>query len=606
MNNEKNIISTSENISAMDKVKSATQGVNNIRKDALDNESRVKILSPGMLVFKRFVRNKLAIVGFSILVVMFLFSFIGPFFSPYTQTQLFTREESVYKDFANAKYNNDLLPVLRADASLKEFKKIKTKFVLANNKGQTSFEAFKNVYSITKIDEDSYLIGSSKEVGTFVSKGIMNLYPDKPLFTDEFNSKIDNCIANNKNSFVHKGIEYTVILDGMSSKILIDEPYALLSKKIVYPNTKLHEDIINNLKFRLAVEYAIKNKQKEFDFQKRKFLLDLLDEHSISITENYNGELKKIGFVTDLIVTPSDKTAFLSMDFVQATMSAVRNKLNEFVYSYKDENGIDQEEHFKISLSNGLYTLKNKKTMLLFDINSAPSAAHLCGTDNQGMDVLTRLMYGGRISLMVGFVVVFLEIFIGVVFGGIAGYFGGWIDNVLMRFIDLFNSIPSFPLMIIIGSVMDTLEIPSTERIFLLMLLLGLLGWTGIARVVRGQILMLREQDFMIATESTGLSIGKRIFRHLVPNVMPLLIVQATMSLGGIIIYEATLSFLGLGVKPPLASWGSIVNAANDLYVMKTCWWIWMPTGLLIVLTVLGFNFVGDGLRDAYDPKMKR
>ena len=138
------------------------------------------------------------------------------------------------------------------------------------------------------------------------------------------------------------------------------------------------------------------------------------------------------------------------------------------------------------------------------------------------------------------------------------------------------------------------------------MAVLGILGWTCIARVVRGQILSLREQDFMVATEATGIRVSRRIFRHLVPNVMPLLIVQATMSLGSIIITEATLSFLGLGVKYPLASWGSIINAATDVHIMTNYWFIWIPAGVLIVLTVLGFNFVGDGLRDAFDPKMKR
>jgi peptide/nickel transport system permease protein len=160
--------------------------------------------------------------------------------------------------------------------------------------------------------------------------------------------------------------------------------------------------------------------------------------------------------------------------------------------------------------------------------------------------------------------------------------------------------------MIIVGSVMDTLEVNPYTRVLLLMIILGLMGWTGIARVVRGQILALREQDFMVATEATGIRVSRRIFRHLVPNVMPLLIVQGTMALGSIILTEATLSFLGLGVKYPIASWGSIINAASQPYIVMNYWFIWIPAGVLILLTVLGFNFVGDGLRDAFDPKMKR
>ena len=219
---------------------------------------------------------------------------------------------------------------------------------------------------------------------------------------------------------------------------------------------------------------------------------------------------------------------------------------------------------------------------------------------------MTRLMYGGQVSLMVGFIVVFFEIILGVIVGGLSGYFGGAVDTILMRVVDLFNSIPFYPVVIIIGSVMDTLQIEPRQRLYILMVVLGVLGWTGVARVVRGQILSLREQDFMVAAEATGIPTSRRIFRHLVPNVMPLLIVQATGSLGGIIITEATLGFLGLGVKYPEASWGSIINVASDAFVMTNYWFMWIPAGMLILLTVLGFNFIGDGLRDAFDPKMKR
>jgi peptide/nickel transport system permease protein len=235
-----------------------------------------------------------------------------------------------------------------------------------------------------------------------------------------------------------------------------------------------------------------------------------------------------------------------------------------------------------------------------------PSREHPLGLDNNGMDVMTRLMYGGQVSLMVGFIVVFFEIILGVIVGGLSGYFGGAVDTILMRVVDLFNSIPFYPVVIIIGSVMDTLQIEPRQRLYILMVVLGVLGWTGVARVVRGQILSLREQDFMIAAEATGIPTSRRIFRHLVPNVMPLLIVQATGSLGGIIITEATLGFLGLGVKYPEASWGSIINVASDAFVMTNYWFMWIPAGMLILLTVLGFNFIGDGLRDAFDPKMKR
>jgi peptide/nickel transport system permease protein len=281
---------------------------------------------------------------------------------------------------------------------------------------------------------------------------------------------------------------------------------------------------------------------------------------------------------------------------------AIRNNQEEVLFTHPDGETIE----YDIDRVNTNYYIKRETPTTLISMYETPSRDHPLGTDNNGMDVMTRLMYGGRVSLMVGFVVVILEILIGVIIGGISGYFGGGVDTALMRFVDLFNSIPFYPVVIIFGSVMDTLEVDPIVRIFLLMAVLGILGWTGIARVVRGQILSLREQDFMVAAEATGIRTSRRIFRHLVPNVMPLLIVQATAGLGGIIITEATLGFLGLGVKYPLASWGSIINVSSDAYVMTNFWFMWIPAGLLILLTVLGFNFVGDGLRDAFDPKMKR
>ena len=154
--------------------------------------------------------------------------------------------------------------------------------------------------------------------------------------------------------------------------------------------------------------------------------------------------------------------------------------------------------------------------------------------------------------------------------------------------------------------MMDAMQIDPQIRMIYLMVILGLLGWPGIARLVRGQILSLREQEFMTATEATGLSVYRRIFKHLVPNVIPQLIVICTMGLGSVILTESTLSFLGLGVKFPFASWGNIINAVSNVFVMTNYWFVWIPAGFCILITVLGFNFVGDGLRDAFDPKMKR
>ena len=249
------------------------------------------------------------------------------------------------------------------------------------------------------------------------------------------------------------------------------------------------------------------------------------------------------------------------------------------------------------------YRLQEQTLTRVWDAYAKPSRSHLLGTDKNGMDMLTRLMYGGRISLVIGFIVVGISAVLGVVLGGTAGYFGGWTDILIMRLVDIFYCIPSTPILIILGAAMDALRVEPTARMALLMLVLGVLGWPTVARLVRGQILSLREQEFMTAAEAAGLRVRRRIFHHLIPNVIPQLIVTCTMSLGSTILTEATLSFLGLGVKFPFASWGNIMNDVTNAHVLTSYPFVWVPAGICLVLSVLGFNFAGDGLRDALDPK---
>ena len=270
---------------------------------------------------------------------------------------------------------------------------------------------------------------------------------------------------------------------------------------------------------------------------------------------------------------------------------------------------VDGEEHeyiieYKPDVKN--WKIRQATQTRVYDTYAAPSRAHWLGTDRNGMDMLTRLMYGGRVSLIIGFIVELIATLIGIIMGGLAGYFGKWVDNLIMRIVDIFYCIPSMPVIIIIGAAMDAMNMDPKLRMVYLMLILGILGWPGMARLIRGQILSLREQEFMTATEAGGISVSRRIFKHLVPNVIPQIIVSVTMGIGGTIITEASLSFLGLGVKYPFASWGNIINDVNNTFVLQNYWFIWIPAGTLLLLTVLAYNLVGDGLRDAFDPKMKR
>ena len=232
---------------------------------------------------------------------------------------------------------------------------------------------------------------------------------------------------------------------------------------------------------------------------------------------------------------------------------------------------------------------------------------HLFGTDENGRDTFVRLMYGGRLSMILSFLVVVIYTFIGVILGGLAGYFGKWVDMVIMRIVDILNCIPSLPILLIVGAILDGAGIDQSVRIYYMLGFLALLSWTGVARLVRGQIFFLREQEYIVAAEALGMSPMRKIFHHLIPNVMPQLIVSMTLGLGSIILYEASLSFLGLGVPISMASWGQMVQrATQNTEILQYYTMEWLPAGILIVLAVLAFNFIGDGLRDALDPKMKR
>ncbi len=241
-------------------------------------------------------------------------------------------------------------------------------------------------------------------------------------------------------------------------------------------------------------------------------------------------------------------------------------------------------------------------------INSyAPlSSSHILGTDEKGMDIFIRLMYGGRVSLTLGFVVVIIQTIIGIIMGGIAGYFGGKADQIIMRLVDILNCIPTLPILLIASVVIDSWNVESSMRIYYLMLIMTVFGWSGTARMVRGQILYLREQEYIVACEVMGIPTWRRILKHLVPNIMPQLIVSMTLGLGGIILYESTLSYLGLGIPLPYAAWGTMISASTDPVTMAFYPNLWIPAGILIVAAVLAFNFVGDGLRDAMDPKSRR
>ncbi len=226
----------------------------------------------------------------------------------------------------------------------------------------------------------------------------------------------------------------------------------------------------------------------------------------------------------------------------------------------------------------------------------SPSWGHPLGTDDLGRDVLVRILYGARISLLVGFVAVGIATFIGILLGAMAGYYGRWIDVVIMRFVDIMLCFPSFFLILAVIAFLE----PSIWNI---MIIIGLTGWMGVARLVRAEFLSLRERDFVLAARAIGARDARIIFRHILPNALSPVLVSATLGVAGAILTESALSFLGIGVQPPTPSWGNMLIAGKQ--TLGTAWWLSVFPGLAILITVLGYNLLGEGIRDAMDPRIK-
>ena len=538
---------------------------------SLNDDRRVKVLSPGMLVAKRFIRNRMAVTGLVILIFMFIFSFIGGLVSPYGQDQFFYTDKTIRKSFGEAKENTEFRYGSNSDELFGLTAQAKA--MLAIQQGKDSFNFSNHNYTMNKVSDEMFTISCDGVMVGYAAKDMVNADAADQKLSFEFNYQALTAYATGAKEFTADGVTYALAEDG--GVTLDGADYAYISRYLVQaisPDVFLSRDFKDKL---LATIATAQDGKATFTYTDESLIINEPEqtedgENADSQTSGINTEDPNAPKQDD---TSNTATAEYDLEFKAATNS---------------------------------WQILQEKSSRQYDQYSFPNMKHWLGTDMYGMDMLTRLMYGGRVSLLIGFIVIIIETVIGVIFGGISGYFGGWVDNLIMRIVDIFYCIPSMPVIIILGAAMDASRVDPTIRMVYLMLILGFLGWAGIARLVRGQILSLREQEYMAAAEACGLSVSRRIFKHLIPNVVPQLIVTCTMGLGSVIITEATLSFLGLGVKFPFASWGNIISDVNDTHVLTTYWFIWIPAGVLLLLTVLAFNLVGDGLRDAFDPKMKR
>lgn len=655
---------------------------------ALDDVSRVKVLSPTRQVIKRFLRNRLAVFGFVSILVLFVFCFIGPIFYQYGQKETFYKYDTINIRLGVATestsftgYTVDSSVNVATEANSYMTTTIKTM-------QSTGIEDYISLYDdgfayeVVRDGENVYTLGqrSAEKVASFGSSEVewaqydgitRSLKYSSDALDGDKEKTVVSALKGNSGSFTLDGVVYnyrkTTGKNYAITKLVGGFVYTGSSLSLAFENAAENADVNQVFTFngneyfisqngdsktvytvgeskiaRVFTTYVIdlydntKSISDEFRnnallavYSSDSFTADGKEYHFVRDDESeqveiFDSEGNEIGEFSTFIIRRNSGEDTIPYDAKQDITAAIYDMLEEgsqntafeTMLPKQTEDGkseVDEDGNYtyvsteiRVNRTDRNYELWAYQITYVIDRFASPSWAHILGTDGDGFDVFARIMYGGRVSLMVGFVVVFIELILGIIMGGLAGYYGGWVDNVVMRLVDIFYCLPSTPIMIILGSIMDAMRMDVYTRLFIMMAALGIMGWAGVARLVRGQILSFREQEFMIAAEATGIRVKDRIFKHLIPNVMPQLIVIATMGVGGTIITESTLSFLGLGVKHPLATWGTMINSVSSASAMAHYAYIWIPVGLLISFTVISFNFVGDGLRDAYDPKGKR
>jgi peptide/nickel transport system permease protein len=369
---------------------------------SLNDDRRVKVLSPGTLVAKRFFRNRLAVVGLTILAVMFVFSFIGGLISPYGQDEVFYRDDIQLKEYA----------------------------------------------AMSKNTEYRYLVADGQEFGTIL-QAQLTLHMGKD------------------DSFSYKGVTYDVTEEGDSLYSVSSGGRLLaIAYKDIISSSDPSQKFGFNFSFNALKAHA--NGEAEFTANGKTYTLD---EDSVML----NGE--EIAYISRFVIQSKVSGTVISKDFKERVQQAVEN--GETEYTYVNDAGQEREIKLEYNPAKYQWSIKEGTSTRVFDAYSFPDSAHWLGTDKNGMDMLTRLMYGGRVSLMIGFIVVIISAALGVVLGGVSGYFGGWVDNLIMRIVDIFYCIPSTPLIIILGAAMDGMRVDPQIRMLYLMLILGFLGWPG-------------------------------------------------------------------------------------------------------------------------------
>lgn len=616
-------------------------------KESVDAFSVEAIDSPGKEIVKNFFSNKLAVAALVIVIIMFFLALVGPSIWPmdvnYTQgfhknlspgynfTKIPSSISNDVKDISSFSYfsvglsndgkigvwGNTKIPNSPTNANLKEYPEM-----LDNEKVLFASAGYDHAMAIT---ESGHVVGWGEyNNGQYGNKG--SLYGASTVINMPEQLQNGTIDTNNVSQLVC-GYQVTAIVmkDGSVTAwgnyaagcTNMKELNKLTNvKKIDFLQTgavALLDDgtlWFGKLSGQYSTVYVNELSYSTDEYFIGKKVVDFATSNAgiIVMVENCN-EIVTLGIIDSTVSIPtleeSEKIIAVDAGISHFTVTTDKNKVYAFgTNNYKESTGFESIETgsrvFAVSFQNYVVNASNKV------VEKQGLKGYLFGTDDQGRDVFVRIIHGGKMTMTIGAVSVIIASIIGIIIGVISGYFGGWVDVLLMRVTEVFASIPFLPFAIILSAVLAGTAVTENTRILMIMVVLGLLSWTGLARMVRGQVLAEREKEFVTAAKAMGVKESRIAFKHILPNVISVILVNMTLDFAGCMLTEASLSYLGFGVALPRPTWGNMLNGCSSETVISKFWWRWLFPGLFLLITTICINIIGDTLRDVMDPKSSK
>jgi peptide/nickel transport system permease protein len=603
-----------------------------------------KIESPSVMAVKSFFRRKLAVVALIVLISLFIFVLVGPSFVPMDLTYTNALQANIAPVWSMRDVPDGLKDNVRTISGFGNF----TVGVSNDNNfyiwGSTTDnltnvnyaeipDAIKDGNVLTAASGSDHIIAITTD-GKIVGWGSGNngqfgyvTNEDDPYIQMpvEF---IEGTIDPDSVDYLDCGYQCTVlVLDGKlhvwgNTNALLNmedlyenELFASGVKEVALSNyyaVVLMEDgtlatggatyTLNRKTAYSSTEGKIKNLSS---YLRGKTVVDMAATDNCFAFVTSDGELIVTGAArygeTD-VPTPAEGEVFVQVTAGTRHFLALTDKGNVYGWGHDDSGQLD------VAGSQAAAVYAGAKQSYLVDSNGAVTEeaglrGYLFGTDRSGRDVLTRIIHGGKMTMTIGAVAVIVSTIIAIIVGCLSGYFGGWVDMLLMRVTEIFSSIPFLPFAMMLSYVIRTMPINETTRIFIIMIMLGLLSWTGLARMIRAQVLAEREKEFVIAAQSMGVKESRIAFKHILPNVISVILVSVTLDFAGCLLTESSLSYLGFGVQQPQPTWGNMLNGANNSIVIQNYWWQWVFPAIFLSIATISINIIGDTLRDVLDPK---